>query len=51
MRTAIDGVGVGVGVAVVAEDLTAKSIERGELERLLAEWTACFPGFHLCYSG
>ncbi len=46
MRAAIDG----VGIAFMAEELTAGAVKRGKLEHLLPEWTASFLGFHLCYS-
>ena len=45
-RAAIDG----VGIALMAEEMTSESVKRGDLEILLPGWTAPFPGFHLCYS-
>ena len=45
-RAAVDG----AGIAFMAEPLTADAVARGELELLLPDWTAPFPGFHLCHS-
>jgi DNA-binding transcriptional LysR family regulator len=44
-RAAIDG----LGIAYLPEDYVAEAIARGELVRVLADWSPPFPGYHLYY--
>jgi DNA-binding transcriptional LysR family regulator len=44
-RGAIDG----LGIAYLPEDYVAEAIARGELVRVLADWSPPFPGYHLYY--
>ena len=39
----------GYGLAWVPEDMAAPHLATGKLERLLADWTVTFPGYHLYY--
>ncbi|WP_419951597.1 LysR family transcriptional regulator [Methylobacterium sp.] len=39
----------GLGMAYLAEDKAAPYIQEGSLVRVLAEWCAPFPGYHLYY--
>jgi DNA-binding transcriptional LysR family regulator len=39
----------GLGLAYLPEDLVEEYIERGELVRVLEDWCAPFPGYHLYY--
>ncbi|GEM_PF-2591836 len=39
----------GVGLGFIPEDMVAGQIERGELIRVLDDWTPPFPGYYLYY--
>lgn len=39
----------GLGIAFVPEDIVRADIEAGRLVRVLADWCAPFPGYHLYY--
>lgn len=39
----------GLGIAMVPEDMVRADIKAGRLVRLLADWCAPFPGYHLYY--
>ncbi|WP_447295708.1 LysR substrate-binding domain-containing protein, partial [Acinetobacter baumannii] len=39
----------GVGVAFAFVEVVAEPLAAGRLERVLADWCAPFPGFHLYY--
>lgn len=45
----LDAVGRGLGLAYMPEDLVVDAIARGELIRVLEDWCAPFPGYHLYY--
>lgn len=45
----LDAVGRGLGLAYMPEDLVVEAIARGELIRVLEDWCAPFPGYHLYY--
>lgn len=40
----------GFGIAFVPEDLVAEHVAAGRLQRVLLDWTASFPGYHLYYA-
>ncbi|WP_426191472.1 LysR substrate-binding domain-containing protein [Massilia sp. DWR3-1-1] len=40
----------GFGIAFVPEDLVEAHVAAGRLQRVLADWTATFPGYHLYYA-
>jgi DNA-binding transcriptional LysR family regulator len=46
LRAALDG----FGLACVPEDLAQEHIAEGRLVRVLEDWTATFPGYHLYYA-
>ena len=39
----------GLGVAYLPEDMVALHLEEGHLKRVLEDWCARFPGYHLYY--
>lgn len=45
----LDAVTRGLGLAYMPEDQVAEPIARGELVRVLEDWCAPFPGYHLYY--
>lgn len=45
----LDAVKRGLGLAYMPEDLVAEQIARGEVVRVLEDWCAPFPGYHLYY--
>lgn len=45
----LDAVRRGFGLAYMPEDQVAEQIARGELIRVLEDWCAPFPGYHLYY--
>jgi DNA-binding transcriptional LysR family regulator len=45
----LDAVKRGLGLAYMPEDQVSEQIERGELVRVLEDWCAPFPGYHLYY--
>jgi DNA-binding transcriptional LysR family regulator len=45
----LDAVKRGLGLAYMPEDLVAEEIAKGELIRVLEDWCAPFPGYHLYY--
>lgn len=45
----LDAVRRGLGLAYMPEDQVADQIARGELVRVLEDWCAPFPGYHLYY--
>ncbi|WP_320203252.1 LysR family transcriptional regulator [Agrobacterium rosae] len=45
----LDAVKRGLGLAYMPDDLVADEIAKGELVRVLEEWCAPFPGYHLYY--
>lgn len=45
MQAALDG----AGLALVAQHRAAPHLARGELVRIMEEWTPPFPGFFLYY--
>lgn len=45
----LDAVHRGFGLAYMPEDQVAEQIARGELIRVLEDWCAPFPGYHLYY--
>jgi DNA-binding transcriptional LysR family regulator len=45
VRAAVDG----LGLAMVMEDIAAPAVADGQLARLLDDWCAPFPGYHLYY--
>jgi len=45
----LDAVKRGLGLAYMPEDLVAEEIARGEVVRVLEDWCAPFPGYHLYY--
>lgn len=45
LRAALDG----VGIAFLSDWRVASLVETGELVTMLEEWSAPFPGHHLCY--
>jgi DNA-binding transcriptional LysR family regulator len=40
----------GFGLACVPEDIAQEHIAEGRLARVLEDWTATFPGYHLYYA-
>jgi DNA-binding transcriptional LysR family regulator len=46
LRAALDG----FGLACVPEDLAQEHVAEGRLVRVLEDWTATFPGYHLYYA-
>ena len=40
----------GCGVAYLPEDVVASYIEKGTLKKVLDDWCAPFPGYHLYYA-
>ena len=40
----------GFGIAFVPQDLVAEHVAAGRLQRVLLDWTATFPGYHLYYA-
>lgn len=45
----LDAVKRGLGLAYMPDDLVAEEIAKGELIRVLEDWCAPFPGYHLYY--
>jgi DNA-binding transcriptional LysR family regulator len=45
----LDAVRRGLGLAYMPDDLVAEDIARGNLIRVLEDWCAPFPGYHLYY--
>lgn len=45
----LDAVKRGLGLAYMPEDQVAQQIASGELVRVLEDWCAPFPGYHLYY--
>ncbi|WP_421360720.1 LysR family transcriptional regulator [Agrobacterium rosae] len=45
----LDAVKRGLGLAYMPDDLVADEIAKGELVRVLEDWCAPFPGYHLYY--
>lgn len=45
----LDAVIRGLGLAYMPDDLVAEEIAKGELIRVLEDWCAPFPGYHLYY--
>lgn len=45
----LDAVKRGLGLAYMPEDLVAEHIARGDVIRVLEDWCAPFPGYHLYY--
>jgi len=45
----LDAVRRGLGLAYMPEDQVAEQIARGEVVRVLEDWCAPFPGYHLYY--
>lgn len=45
----LSGVTRGLGLAYMPEDQVAEQIRKGELVRVLEDWCAPFPGYHLYY--
>lgn len=45
LHAALDG----LGLAYVPEDLAKPYLEKGRLQRVLADWCPSFPGYHLYY--
>ncbi|SAK98418.1 LysR family transcriptional regulator [Caballeronia calidae] len=50
MAAALNAARGGHGVAYVPEDYVNTDLESGQLERVLSEWCAPYPGFHLYYA-
>lgn len=47
----VDAALAGLGIGYVLEDRVKDHLEAGTLVRLLQDWCAPFPGFHLYYPG
>ena len=45
----LNGALAGCGLAYVPEDLVTQHIEKGRLERVLADWCPAYSGYHLFY--
>jgi DNA-binding transcriptional LysR family regulator len=46
---ALNAARAGMGLGFVPEDLARPYVAKGELKRVLDDWCAPFPGFHLYY--
>jgi DNA-binding transcriptional LysR family regulator len=49
LQQRLDAALAGIGVAYMAEDIALPHIARGALTRVLEDWCAPFPGYHLYY--
>jgi DNA-binding transcriptional LysR family regulator len=49
IRQRLDSAMQGLGLAYMPEDIAAPCIQSGELVRVLEDWCAPFPGYHLYY--
>lgn len=49
IRQRLDAAAAGLGLAYMPEDTVLPQIERGTLIRVLDDWCAPFPGYHLYY--
>jgi len=49
MSQIIEGALAGFGFAYVPEDAAAPQVAKGRLVRVLEDWCAPFPGYHLYY--
>jgi DNA-binding transcriptional LysR family regulator len=45
----LEAAGHGLGIAYLLEDEAAAQLASGRVERVLADWTPPFPGYHLYY--
>jgi DNA-binding transcriptional LysR family regulator len=49
LRQRLDAALAGLGLAYMPEDVVQSQVERGTLIRVLEDWCAPFPGYHLYY--
>jgi DNA-binding transcriptional LysR family regulator len=49
LRQRVDAAVAGLGLAYMPEDVVRSEVERGALVRVLEDWCAPFPGYHLYY--
>jgi len=49
LRQRVDAALAGLGLAYMPEDVVQSQVERGSLIRVLEDWCAPFPGYHLYY--
>jgi DNA-binding transcriptional LysR family regulator len=49
LRQRVDAALAGLGLAYMPEDVVQSHVERGTLIRVLEDWCAPFPGYHLYY--
>lgn len=49
LQTRIKAAVAGIGLAMVPEDTVEEAVKAGQLEKVLEEWCAPFPGYYLYY--